>query len=402
MKKNLFALLSLATIIVAGCTDAEPIKIDAENRVSEEGSPVEQAFNKQIDETQYIKDLEDFISYDIALNTQSTPYISNISFDADFDKDSSVQWWLEFSWKNILKSKDLESIDIAFDLEARQTPTDSEPIYSSWDLTLLYQDNEMYANVHNFGLFMWEWNMTAKMYTLLVDMTKDNWINLEVNNWWIISVDKSGDEKIPHMMWTIKNILETKNIESSPDFISSLAEMIDTINSKIDLWISTNELVLLSHGIEYSELSDGSIQKNFTGSFQWKDSAFDLFFTSSKKWLDVQIYNIKEYDEDIQSYRDTESEFFFSIEENKKSDYSVIFQSIKHLQKVVDLKWNIKYSDAADFSADFVLEPLEIMAWQKISWTIEWSMKKEKLSGKEEFPTLSWEAVSINEILSSL
>jgi hypothetical protein len=36
MKKNLFVLLSLATIIIAGCSDAEPVTIDAENRVSQE------------------------------------------------------------------------------------------------------------------------------------------------------------------------------------------------------------------------------------------------------------------------------------------------------------------------------------------------------------------------------
>jgi hypothetical protein len=36
MKKNLFALLSIATIVIAGCTDVEPVKIDADSRVSEE------------------------------------------------------------------------------------------------------------------------------------------------------------------------------------------------------------------------------------------------------------------------------------------------------------------------------------------------------------------------------
>ena len=402
MKKNLFALISLAIIIIAGCTDVEPVKIDAENRVSEEWSTVEQAFNKQIDETQYIKDLEDFFSYDIALNTQSIPYLSQISFDADFDKDSSVQWWLEFSWKNMLKTKEEGSIDIAFDLDTRQGQNDKEPIYSSWDLTLLYQNDKMYANVHNFNLFMGEWNMTAKMYTLLLDMVKDQWVDLEADEWLIISVNRDDNGNISNFMWTLKNILETKNIQTSPDFLSSVAEMIDAINSKIDLWISTNELTLISPSVVYYDYPEDFIEKEFMGTFQWKESWFDLYFTATKKWLDVQIYNIKEYDEDIQSYRDTESEFFFSIEENKKSDYSVEFQSTKYHQNVVVLEWNIKYSDAVDFSADFVLEPLELMAWQKISWEIEWSMKKEKLSGKEKFPELSWEIMSINEILSSL
>lgn len=402
MKKNLFALISLATIIIAGCTDVEPVKIDTENRVSEEWSPVEQAFNKQIDETQYIKDLEDFFSYDIALNTQSTPYLSQISFDADFDKDSSVQWWLEFSWKNMLKTKEEGSIDIAFDLDTRQGQNDSEPIYSSWDLTLLYQNDKMYANVHNFNLFMGEWNMTAKMYTLLLDMVKDQWVDLEADEWLIISVNRDDNGNISNFMWTLKNILETKNIQTSPDFLSSVAEMIDAINSKIDLWISTNELTLISPSVVYYEYPEDFIEKEFMGTFQWKESSFDLYFTATKKWLDVKIYNIKEYDEDTQSYRDTDSEYFLSIKENKKSDYSVEFQSTKYHQNVVVLEWNIKYSDAVDFSADFVLEPLELMAWQKISWEIEWSMKKDKLSGKEKIPELSWEIMSINEILSSL
>lgn len=402
MKKNLFALLSIATIIIAGCTDTEEIKIDVENMAPEELSLIEQTFNAQINETQYIKDLEDFISYDISLNTEGKPFVSNIVFDADFDENSSVQWWLEFSRKNTLKTKDLGSIDITFDLEAKQGSSDPEPVYSSWDVTLLYQNDKMYAYLHNFGVFMGEWNMTAKMYTLLLDMVKDQWVDLEASEWWIISINKDDNTDISNIIWTLKNILETKDIQSNQTFLSSTAEMIDTINSHIDLWILTDELTLLSQKIEYFELSDESIQKEFTGSFQWSQSAFDLYFKASKNWLDVRIYNIKEYDEDIQDYRDVESEFYLSIQENKKSDYSVEFQSTKYRQKVVDLQWEINYSDAADFSADFVRKPLEIMAWQKISWDIKWSVKKQELKGNESFPELSWEIVSINEILSSL
>jgi hypothetical protein len=196
--------------------------------------------------------------------------------------------------------------------------------------------------------------------------------------------------------------LETQDVQSSPDFLWSVAEMIDTINSHIDLWISTNELALISSEIEYSQLSDESIQKEFTGSFQWKDSAFDVSFIASRKWLEVHFYNIEEYDEDIQNYRDTDSEFYFSIQENKKSEYSIVFQSIKAQQKVVDLEWKIKYSDKIKYSANFILEPLEIIAWQKISWSFEWEMQKENLNNEENFPELSWEIMLFSEILWSL
>jgi hypothetical protein len=53
--------------------------------------------------------------------------------------------------------------------------------------------------------------------------------------------------------------------------------------------------------------------------------------------LEVHIYNIKDNDEDIQNYKDTDSEFFLSLQENKKSNYSVVFQSTKHNQKVIDI-----------------------------------------------------------------
>ena len=402
MKKNLVVLFSIITIILAWCTNSDAEKIDSENWISDEWSSVEQVFNTQIEDTQYIKDLEDYVSYDILLNTEGTPYISKISFDADFDEKSSLQWWLEFSWNNILKSKDLESMDITFDLEVRENQDNLEPIYSSWNITLLYQNDEMYANLHEIWLFMGEWNTTAKMYGLLWDMIKDKWIDLEVNNWWIIAVNKNDDIKIPYIIWTLKNILETQDVQSSADFLWSVAEMIDTINSHIDLWISTNELALISSEIEYSQLSDESIQKEFTGSFQWKDSAFDVSFIASRKWLEVHFYNIEEYDEDIQNYRDTDSEFYFSIQENKKSEYSIVFQSIKAQQKVVDLEWKIKYSDKIKYSANFILEPLEIIAWQKISWSFEWEMQKENLNNEENFPELSWEIMLFSEILWSL
>lgn len=402
MKKNLLALLSIATIIIAGCTDTEVIKINSENWISDEWLSAEKLFDKQIEQSQYIKDLENFLSYDILLNTEQKPFTSSLYFDADFDENSSVQWWLEFSQKKILKSNSLESIDIEYDLDARKNWKDLEPIYSSWNVTLLYQNDQMYAYLHNFWIFMWEWNMPAKMYTLLWDMIKDRWVDLEVDNWWLVSVSTEEDKKLPYIIWTLKNILETKDIQSSPNFLNSVAEMIDVINLHINLWISTNELSIIDYEIAYSELWHETIQKEFTGSFQWKDSAFDLSFIVSQKWVDIHLYNIREYDDDIEDYKDMDSEFLFSLQENKKSDYSVEFQSTKYRQKVIDLQWKIKYSDDVKFSADFVLEPIELISWQKISWEIKWNIQKENLNGTEFFPELSWEIMSINEILSAL
>ena len=401
MKKNVFALLSVATIIIAWCNNSSITKIDSENRTSKEWLSAEQTFKKQIEKTQYIKDLEDFLSYDILLNTENKPFSSKFILDADFDEDSSVRGWLTFSQEKIFKSNDLESFDIAFNLEAEDDQK-KESIYSSWDIVLLYQDNEMYANLRDFWIFMWEWNMSAKMYELLWNMIKGRWVDLEVDNWGIISTNRDEDRKLPYAILTLKYILETEEIQSSPNFLNSVVEMIDTLNSHIDLWISTNELTLLSHEIEYSQLSDGSIQKIFTWDFQWKDSSFALAFTATKKKLDVRLYDIKEYDEDINSFKDTDSEYFLSIQANKKSDYSITFQSTKYHQNVVDLNWKIKYWDVVDLTADFVLEPIEVMKWQKISWNLKWSIERQWLRGDENFPELSWEIVSISDILDSL
>ena len=403
MKKNLLLLSMFAVILLAWCTtDAEVTKIDTEERVSQEWNPVEEAFNEDVENFQYIKDLEDYISYDVLLNTEEKPFISNLSIKANFDEKSSVQWWLEFSQKKFLKSKDLESMDIDFDLKAKETQSSPEPFYASWNITLLYQNDEMYAKLHNFWLFMWEWNITAKMYSLLWDMINEKWIDLEVNNWWIISVNKQEDTKLPYIISTLKNVLKTKDIESSPDFLWNTVELINTINSHIDLWISTDELKLLNYDISYSETSDEIIQKEFTWEFQWKQSAFSLSFIASKKWIDVHLFDIKEYDEDIQKFKDTESEFVLSVNENKKSEYTVDFQSIKHLQKVVDLRWKIKYSDKVSFSADFVLEPLEIIAWQKITWNLKWNIKKQQPKWDENFPEISGEITPFSEIAASL
>ncbi len=396
MKKNLFVILSLFAISLAWCTtsDKQVTKIDSQEW--------EQLFNSQVEEFQYIKDLEDFLSYNILSLTEDKPFTSNLYISAKFDENSSLQWWVDFSQKKLSKAHNLESADIDVNIETQKQEDDMEPFNLSWSISLLYKDNEMYANLHNFGVFMWEGNMAAKMYTLLWDLLIDNWVDLEVHSGWIISLNENEDKTLPYIVWTLKNVLKTEDVKSNPNFLNSVAELIDTVNSRIDLWISINELAIISHEITYSELSDKTIQKEFVWIFQWKDSAFDLSFIASKNWLSVRLYNIREYNEDIKDYNNTDSELLFSIEESGKSEYSVVFQSLKYQQKIADMQWKIRYADNVKFSADFVLEPLELMAWEKISWKLNGYLTKKSWEISEEFPELTGNILSFSELLSSL
>ena len=61
-----------------------------------------------------------------------------------------------------------------------------------------------------------------------------------------------------------------------------------------------------------------------------------------------------------------------------------------------------KYDNGAKFSGKFMLEPLELAQWQKISWNFEWKIIKSSPDGSETIPEISWEIVSLSSILSSL
>ena len=116
----------------------------------------------------------------------------------------------------------------------------------------------MYANIHDFGIFMWEGNMVAKMYTLLWDSFIGKWIDLEVHSGWIITLNEQEDVKLQYILWTLKNVLKTQWVEEdSPNFLNGVVELIDSINSHIDLWISTDGLTLQSiDSIRYFELKN--------------------------------------------------------------------------------------------------------------------------------------------------
>lgn len=396
MKKSLFIFLSIFVVLLVWCTiDKNQIKeIDSQRW--------EKLFNNQMDDFQYIKDLEDFFSYDVLCLTENKPFTSDFSFTAKFDEKSLIQWWVDFSRDKSVKTQDLEFSDIKFDIKTEKNENSSEPFDLSWDVSLLYKDNEMYLNLHNLGVFMWEGNMVAKMYTLLWDLVINNWVDLEVRSGWIVVLDESWNKKLPYIAWTVKNILKTEDVQTSPNFLWSVVELFDLINSYIDLWISTNGLSLVNQEVSYFELSDWSIQKMFTWSFQWEKSVFDASFVVSKKWLEARLYNIGKYDENISDYEDTKKYFMFSLQENKKSEYLVKFESLDLQQKLVDLQGEIKYDDMVKFSADFVLEPLEIEAWNKVSWKLDWSIIRRSWEWDKKVPEFTGNVLLRSDILALL
>lgn len=404
MKKNLLIIMSFFSILLAWCSDSDISNINPEEWNAQNWISVEEFFDNQIENSQYIKDFEDFISYNVLLITEDKPYTSDSYFNAKFDKSSSLQWWVDFSQKKISKNHNSALSDIEFVVKAENLEDNSSPFDLSWNLSLLFKDDELYANIHDLGVFMWEWNATAKMYTLLWNMVIDKWVNLEAHSGWIVEMDENEDKRLPYIVWTFKNVLKSEWInEDSPNFLGWIARLIDAVNSYIDLWISTNELKMVNHEISYSELWNKSIQKEFTWSFQWKQSAFDLSFVASQEWIEIHLYNIKikEYDADL-DYNDTDTEFMFSLKEDKKSEYSVNFESTKMQQKVVDLDWKIKYDDIVRYSADFIMQPLELVDWQKISWKLEWNITKKSWESDKQIPEITGEVLSLTELLSSL
>lgn len=404
MKKNLLVLLSFLSILLAWCSTSnnQATKIDPEKWFSENWISIEETFDKEVDQWQYIKDFEDFISYNILSITEDKPFVSDFSFTAKFDKNSSIQWWVNFSQKKTVKSHDLEASDITFDIQAEDKNNNFEPLFLSWDLSLLYENNEVYAKLHKLWLFMWEWNMLAKMGTLLWDLIVDNRVDLEVHSWWIITINEEEYKKLPNIIWSIENILKTENIQSSPDFLWSVADIIDIINSYIELWISPDELKITNYETSYYELSDKTIQKVFSWSFQWKQSAFDLLLISSKKGLWVVLYDIKEYDEETSEFKNTDLEFSFTLKEDKEFEYSIWFTSIKSQKETVNLQWKINYADTIKFIADFEIDSIKSLSWQKISWKINWDTTKNSWNWEEIIPELTGNILSLSELLSTL
>ena len=405
MKKKLIVLLSFATVLLTWCNNSNINEIDPNTWTSKEGLSVEKVYNQQIDESQYIKDLEDFLSYNILLMTEDKPFISDMSLTANFSEKSSVKWWVSFSQNKYSKAHDLEDMEIAFDVRTEQPQNDLEPFCASWNLSIVYQNDELYASIHNFWVYMWEWDMLAKMYTLLWETLANQRIDLEAHSWWIVTLNEKEDIKLQYILWTLKNVLKSEWInEDSPNFLNGVAELVDTINSRIDLWIFTNELTLLTKETKYFQLSDWSIKRDFIWLFQWDKSEFSLSLTSKKSWLEVHLYDIKEFSEDTQSYLPTDVELIFSIEEkeNKTSEYWVEIELLKAKKSIVDIDWTLKYNNQVDFNGNFVLNSSELIEWEKILWSIELRIIKGSPNGDEVFPEVSTETILLSNIMASL
>jgi len=396
MKKNLFIVLSFVAVLLAWCTSDQISQIDPDTWTSKHWTTVDESFSSQLNDFQYIQDLENYLSFNKLSISQDQPYTSDFSFSADFDKNSSVQWWIEFSQSKISKSHDLETSNIQISIKAEDPNGTSDPFDLFWNLTLLYQDNEMYAKLHQFQLNMWEWNTVAKMYSLLSDLLIEKWVNLEVNSWWVISIDQDENERILNIVSNLKNTL------AANDTVSNLSKLINAANWFIDLWISADGLQLTSQESTYFQDWKESIQKSFTWHFEWSQSAFDLSFTASKNWLDFHLYNIQSYDSSTSSYVDTDAEFLCSIQQDGKSEYLIDFASFKSQQKTTSLNWTIKYGDTVKFSADFVLEPLELISWESISWELKWTLIKKSWVWDSEIPELTGNILSLSDLLSSL
>ena len=401
MKKTRLALIPFATLLLAWCFNWNSVKeIDAENWVSNKWLTAEEVFNNQIEQTQYIIDLDEFLSYEILSEVEDKPYTAEYLVSAKLDQDSAIQWGLEISQNKVVKAHNLKNSEISFDVEASMESWELDPFALSWNISLLYQDEKTYANLHNFWLYMWEDNMTAKMYSLLLDMIKEKWIDLEMEEWAISSV--MDGFKLSYLVWSIENMLKEWDVKSDT-FTTRMSEFVDAINSYVDLWIYVDRLTLKSSdNFSYSELSDWSIQKSFTWSFEWTYSSFDMSFVASKKWMDVHFYNIKRIDANTQTFNDLNIENFFSIQEDKKSEYKLNFWSVNWNEKVANIEWTLKYSTPVKLSAIFELIPENILTWQKISWNIDWKFTKKASNWNETVPELTWTILLLSELLSSL
>ena len=116
----------------------------------------------------------------------------------------------------------------------------------------------------------------------------------------------------------------------------------------------------------------------------------------------MQLYNIKDYDENTSNFKDTNSEILFSIEEVKKPEYSVNVLFLKDKKQVLYLEWKIKYWNSVQLLVDFVFEPLEMFNWNKISWNLDWIIIKESWDWNENIPELTGNILSLSDLLSSL
>ena len=373
-----------------GCWNKQPTPIDSSTWKSESWLSVDESFNKQIEHANYILDLQNFFQWNDNENIKT-------KINAKFDEKSTLQWWFNFTKDKTSIWKD-ENSEILFDIVANSIQDNKKPFETSWSLSLLYKDNEVYVQLHKFWLFMWEENINAKMYALLLDLIRDKRVNLEVHNDWLVKIDENSNlEKLSE---NLKNIITIQDEEWNSKLLSNLSEFIKTINWYISLWISTEELTMDSTREEsYSELDNWLLQKEFTWHFKSKESYFDFSFIASTKWISIHIFNIKTKNDE--NFEDLDSDFYLYAEETNKWTYKYEIQSSKLKQKVINIKWTIEYWNIVNISWIFVLEPIELITGQKISWKLTWIISKNS-SEIHKLPELTWDILLFNELLNSL
>jgi hypothetical protein len=217
-------------------------------------------------------------------------------------------------------------------------------------------------------------------------MIKDKWVDLEVNNGWILSISEKDD--IQSILYSIKSILKEDISQNSPDTLAMFSELLDIINSYIDLWLSINNSEIKSLDINYYETNDWNIQKEIIVSFQWEEhwSSFDMAIVISKEKLQIHIYNIEWEDRD----------FKLSLENNKGTQYKAEVNLLQNQENMISINWIIDFDNSIDFNLNFV----GFIAWYDLSGVINWNVDRSE--SNDILPEISWDVVSFNEILSSL
>lgn len=416
MKKKISIILSVLLLFVAWCFD----KNVNENLL--EGDTPEILFHNQLQETQYLKDLNEFYSLDLLSLNEWKVFVSNTEIKAEFDENSPTQWWFEFSKEKLMRWNEYEKSEISFWLSTRSSDMSTTPFDASWSLTLLYQDDKMYANVHDISLDMGWDDMSSKMYSLLFGMLVNKWIDLEVENNSIISINRSSD--MPYILSYIPTMLETIDIDQewAPNFTLSLAVILDIINSHVDLWFSSEWLSLKSvQWVDYVTLDDWSIQKSFTGSFESIESAFDFSFVVSKKWIQLHLYNINpriEWREVIDGevvynvktpidwIEAVNNEIIFNLQEDKKSEYNFDVKMLQDSQEITSATWKLEFKNWLKINANFNLSSVMDTVWvidnnQTIYWSLVWSINK-KASNDNSKTEISGDVLLLSDLLLSL
>lgn len=392
MKKKLLLRCLILSLPLSGCWGNKNLQqIDPSTRTSQNWLSVEQELADQLWKSNYLSDINDFFSLDKLNKSQKSDFSSDENINIVFDKDSSIEWWVVLSVEKSTQWEDSIS-DIAFSINADDTKT--EPFLASWNISLLHFSWNSYMQIHNFGLFNGEGNMQTKFFSLLANELKNKWIDLEMTWWKIETMD----------IWIdLFNIsLFSDKISDSSQSVKWLQNILSFTDQYAKRWIDIHNLSLSSiKRISYAVDKKWIIWKGFEWSFNSEWNKFDALINTSQKWFRIYIYNVAEFDEDTEQFRQRDIEIDVSLEENKKSDYSLAISSSKNKQKTLNLSWKLIFDNWVKINANFVLEPLEIIAGQKFSWKIEWTIQK-KSSLNREIPQLSWETLYISKISSTL